>query len=168
MGAEIDLVTFALLTTAIATGHLFAGLTAGWLMGRKVRPAQAPRVVAVEAPAGQPPAFAPLLSAVESIRSDMKSLEQLCREPGKVPSKDLGDLLAKLVWALDQLHQALSRSSQAVNEESATPAADTAALTDSNVSEKSHRMGTHAVGNSRIMEWFGAKSIGQAGLPDKG
>ena len=139
-----ELSVAALLVGAIliVTGHLVAGIYIGWHMGRRAGPAHI-----------QPLNVGPLVASVEQMRQDFGELSQLSRSAG-VP-QEFAVLLARLTQSLDELHRSLS------SRVCAKPAAPEATATPAAPEERSHRLGAHAIGNSRILQWFHDRPVGQ-------
>jgi hypothetical protein len=128
----------------LVTGHLGAGLYIGWHMGRRA----VPRPI-------QPLNVEPLVASVEQMRHDFGELSQLSRSAG-LP-EEFALLLARLTLSLDELHRSL------YSRVCAKPAAPSASANDtpSAPEERSHRLGAHAIGNSRILQWFHDRPVGQ-------
>lgn len=124
--------TIALLCGAIVvgSGHLCIGLALGWYMGR------------MSGGAVQPIDLEPYVAAVGTIRSQVGELSQRATE-NPAPDPAFTSIIARLTLSLDELHRALTTPQRTTAPSSAEPA-----------DEASHQMGTHAVGNGRLMEWF--------------
>jgi hypothetical protein len=114
----------------VASGHLCVGIAIGWAMGRRV------------AGVAEPFDLEPFATSVDSIRSQVSQLSQRASE---APSSDpmFASIIARLTLSLDELHRALTSPAKTTAPNSAEPA-----------NEPSHQMGTHAVGNGRLLEWF--------------
>ncbi len=128
----------------LGTGHLCVGLSIGWFMGRR-----AGAVI-------QPVNLEPFLTSVERMRGDLGELSRLSRTV-TLPDHEFAALLARLTLSLDELHRSLSSRVFAVPRPPAANAHDPTPAPE----ERSHRMGAHAIGNTRILEWFSDRQVGQ-------
>jgi hypothetical protein len=127
----------------LSTGHLCAGIAIGWYAGRR-------NAVVI-----QPVNMEPIVTSVEQIRGEMGQLAKLSRSVPS-PGQEFTSLISRLTLSLDELHQSLS-SRVRVKPESTQ---DSTCEPVPKQEDRSHRMGTHAIGNGRILEWF-ARPIGQ-------
>jgi hypothetical protein len=116
----------ALLTggVALCLGHLGVGLAVGWRMRQKKSASPEP-----------------LVDSVERMRADLVDLSRLARD---IPSLDreFAALLGRLTLSLDELHRTLTDPNRTVGGEPQDP------------EQHGHQLGTHAVGNVRILAWF--------------
>ena len=124
----------------LGTGHLFIGLAVGWYMGLR-----AGAVI-------QPVNMEPFVASVEEIRGDLGHMSRMSQEV-TFPDQEFAELLARLTLSLDELHRSLS--GRVCSKPQATSVA--AAVESSASDERSHSLGAHAVGNTRIREWFGGQ-----------
>lgn len=139
-------VTVALLllgAIVLATGQLCIGIAIGWFMGRRSRALI------------QPVNMEPIVASVEQIRGELGELARLSRDVSS-PDDEFTAIIARLTLSLDELHQSLSSRVRAKPESTHDSTCDPIPKQE----DRSHRMGTHAIGNSRILEWF-ARPVGQ-------
>jgi hypothetical protein len=134
----------------LGTGHLCVGLAIGWFTGKR-----AGMIV-------QPVNMEPFVASVEQIRGDLGQLSRMSHEV-TFPDQESAELLARLTLSLDELHRSLSSrvcakpNVPSVATQDASPASE----------DRSHTLGAHAVGNTRILEWFQDRTAGRAALSEK-
>ncbi|HUE70468.1 MAG TPA: hypothetical protein VMP01_06215 [Pirellulaceae bacterium] len=132
-------IVLAAAAVVLSTGHVSIGLAMGWRTGH--------------ARSASPVAnLKPMVTLVERIRDEMGDLSRLAQ---KLPSLDraIAASIARLTSSLDELLRSVGN----------VPAMASAAV---QTAELSHPMGTRAVGNVRILEWFNRPTIGRS-LPEE-